>query len=188
MSAPKKLLVTTDSVIFRWKDPVFQVLLIQRDNEPYCGFWALPGGFVEEDEGLYEAAARELREETTLEGIALTQFHAFGEVNRDPRGRVIAIAYYGVASPATPEPQARDDARAVGWFDLGSLPPLAFEHAEIIHAAWTALGGELSSMWRSALRTPPPPPPRPDYYREGAKPPVLEEKPCGHTDCQCKYQ
>ena len=111
-----------------------EILLIERLNNPYAGCWALPGGFVDENEDLPDAAARELREETSLTGIALQQFGAFGRPGRDPRGHTITVAYWGICN--TPEKAAAaDDAKTLRWFPLSQLPPLAFDHAEIIAKA-----------------------------------------------------
>ena len=111
-----------------------EILLIERLNNPYAGCWALPGGFVDENEDLPDAAARELREETSLTGIALQQFGAFGRPSRDPRGHTITVAYWGICN--TPEKAAAaDDAKTLRWFPLSQLPPLAFDHAEIIAKA-----------------------------------------------------
>lgn len=126
--------VTADAVVLAPNDTSFRVLLVQRRHEPYAGRWALPGGFVGIDEDLLTAAGRELAEETGLTGLSLTQLGAFDRPNRDPRGRIITVAYYAV-SAHPPAPHAGSDAAAVRWFDVDNLPPLAFDHAEIIAAA-----------------------------------------------------
>lgn len=108
-----------------------QILLIKRKNEPFKGCWALPGGFVDEKEDLLKAALRELMEETRVKGADLKQIGAFGNPNRDPRGHMVSVAYFGTV-PEEVIAIASDDAKEIGWFSLKKLPPLAFDHAEII--------------------------------------------------------
>jgi ADP-ribose pyrophosphatase len=133
--------VTTDSIVFRKIDGDWNVLLIQRRNEPFKGCWALPGGFVEMEETLENAAARELQEETGLRGVALKQLHAYGDPNRDPRQRTITIAYWGIDNSCQ-EVAGDDDAALAQWFPLNALPPLAFDHAKIIAKAKQVLEKE----------------------------------------------
>jgi 8-oxo-dGTP diphosphatase len=132
---------TVDIVVLRWYNEEQQVLLIQRKDDPYKNCWALPGGFVNMDEDLDAAANRELFEETGIQTdmstFALTQLATYGKPNRDPRGRVIATAYWG-AAPQGLKAQAGDDAKAVKWVPVKSLPPLAFDHSEIIRDARVA--------------------------------------------------
>jgi 8-oxo-dGTP diphosphatase len=126
-------MLTVDAVIFRFVNGKVQVLLIQRGNEPYKGKWALPGGFVDMDEELENAAARELEEETGLTGVALTQLHTFGRCGRDPRGRQISVAFFGIAPANTKRIKGGDDAVRAKWFNIKNLPAeLAFDHNEII--------------------------------------------------------
>ncbi|HNY08643.1 MAG TPA: NUDIX hydrolase [Tenuifilaceae bacterium] len=137
-----RMLVTVDAVIFRTDTqghPV-DLLLIERKNEPYKGCYALPGGFPEMNELLSDAAARELKEETGLDGITLKQVGAFDRVDRDPRDRNISVAYLGFASADSPLPNAGDDAATASWFPLNNLPPLAFDHAEILEKALSNIG------------------------------------------------
>lgn len=124
--------VTVDAVVFR-KNALgdWEVLLIKRKNEPYANHWALPGGFLDEDETLEEAVVRELFEETSLKGVKLTQLKAFSKPDRDPRGRTISIAFVGVLSKDA-KVYPKDDAKEVNWFPISNLPPLAFDHKEII--------------------------------------------------------
>jgi 8-oxo-dGTP diphosphatase len=131
--------VTTDAVLFAVRDGAMHVLLIQRAQEPHRGAWALPGGFVDIDESLDEAVQRELREETGIEGVELEQFYTFGDPNRDPRERVITVAYLALVDAERLRPSAADDAMDVGWFPLGALPPLAFDHARVIAMAHDCL-------------------------------------------------
>jgi len=127
--------VATDAVVFTEKDGKRHVLLIQRKNEPFAGMWALPGGFVEMEESLETAAARELEEETGLNGVALKQFHTFGDPGRDPRGRSISIAYMGEVDWRQHAPRGGDDAADAQWFPLDDLPSLAFDHRLIMEYA-----------------------------------------------------
>jgi len=128
-------MVTVDVVVFAIRRKRLHTLLIQRAREPYAGSWAIPGGFVDQNEDLEEAAARELAEETGVAGVPLVQFRAFGAPGRDPRGHTISIAYYALWPPRKRPPRAGDDASRVRWFDLTALPKLAFDHAEILQAA-----------------------------------------------------
>lgn len=128
-------MVTVDAVVFALRDHRREVLLIKRSNPPFANCWALPGGFVDMNESLDAAVARELAEETGLSGVALTQFHAFGEPGRDPRGRNICIAFVGKTNAHTAAPRAGDDARDARWFPAEALPPLAFDHARIVEYA-----------------------------------------------------
>ena len=122
--------VTADAVLFAEKDCQMYVLLIQRGNDPYKGYWAFPGGFLNMDETVARCAERELEEET---GIVLTGMQLVGiysDVERDPRGRVITAAY--AAMTTMPEATAADDAAAAQWWPLNDLPPLAFDHDKIL--------------------------------------------------------
>lgn len=128
--------VTTDCVIFRkTNNSKYELLLIQRKFPPFQGEWALPGGFVNMDEDLLTAAKRELEEETNLKDIQLKQFYTFGGVNRDPRHRTIAVAYYGIADTQKHIAKAADDAATAKWFPLEQIPGMAFDHAKIIDLA-----------------------------------------------------
>lgn len=129
----QNIAVTVDAVIFYRKSGLLKILLIQRKNDPFKGQWALPGGFLEEDETMEEGAKRELEEETGLKIEKLQQVAAFGTPGRDPRGRTISIAFVGLID-AEPKIKASDDALDVKWFDLNDLPNLAFDHSEIINA------------------------------------------------------
>ncbi|MFZ4549266.1 MAG: NUDIX domain-containing protein [Bacteroidales bacterium] len=124
--------VTTDIIVLKTISNRRSVLLIERKNPPFEGKWALPGGFLEMDETLEEAALRELEEETGITGVELQQFHTFSQVDRDPRHRTITTVYIGKANENTPEPKAGDDAAKVKWFAIDDLPPLAFDHEEVI--------------------------------------------------------
>jgi 8-oxo-dGTP diphosphatase len=121
------------------RDAAQWVLLIQRKADPFQGKWALPGGFVHENEPLIDAARRELKEETGIEQADLEQLHTFGDPGRDPRGWTVSVAYLALVSPDQLKPVAGDDAAAVGWFPLAKLPPLAFDHADILARVHTRL-------------------------------------------------
>ncbi|MBN1769428.1 MAG: NUDIX hydrolase [Prolixibacteraceae bacterium] len=123
--------VCADAIIVAKENGSISILLIKRKNNPYKGKWALPGGFVDMDEDLPDACMRELKEETGLEGIALHQFASFGKPGRDPRGRTISVVYWGIIYTKLTL-SANDDAAEAQWFELNSLPPLAFDHQKII--------------------------------------------------------
>jgi len=109
--------------------------LIQRDQEPFAGKWALPGGFVEMDEPLEQAALRELEEETGVREVFIEQLYTFGAPERDPRGRVVSVAYYALVNLSEHPVQAASDARKVDWYGLNELPGLGFDHRQILKAA-----------------------------------------------------
>jgi 8-oxo-dGTP diphosphatase len=125
--------LTVDAVVLGTADgQPLKVLLIQRARAPFKDYWALPGGFVELDETLEQAAHRELQEETGLKDVPLRELGTYSAVHRDPRERVISIAFTGTVPIANHTPRADDDASATEWFPITALPPLAFDHAEII--------------------------------------------------------
>lgn len=125
--------VTTDCVIFGFDKDGLSVLLVERGLEPFKGCWAFPGGFLQMDEDADTGARRELKEETGLETDAIEQFGTFTEVNRDPRGRVITIAYYALVQKS--EVVGGDDAAAARWFPIHEVPRLAFDHDRILRIA-----------------------------------------------------
>ena len=129
-----KIFVTVDAVIIK-KMTDNQLLLIKRENEPFQDCWALPGGFVDENEDLEVAAKRELEEETQIKIDSLQQFGAFGKPFRDPRGHMISVAYFGEVSGNTIA-IASDDAKEVAWFPVNKLPNLALDHQDIIEKAF----------------------------------------------------
>jgi len=126
--------LTVDIIVFRMAENEPQVLLIKRANDPFKGKWALPGGFVDKDEPLEGAAARELHEETGLTGILLTQMHAFGNPGRDPRGHTVSVVYVGYL-PVGAVAKAGDDAAEAEWFAVKDLPELAFDHELVVAMA-----------------------------------------------------
>lgn len=136
--------VTVDCVVFGLDNAQkLKVLLIQRGISPYEKSWALPGGFVQLEESVEAAAVRELREETGIEQIFLEQLYTFGDVDRDPRDRVITIAYYALINIEEYTVQAQTDAIDVNWFSMESLPVLAFDHEHILQIAKQRLKGKL---------------------------------------------
>ncbi|QDU94249.1 NUDIX hydrolase [Lignipirellula cremea] len=135
--------LTVDCVVFGLDQQGLQVLLIQRDVPPFAGEWALPGGFVRLDESLDAAARRELSEETGVRIEYLEQLYTFGAVDRDPRERVVTVAYYALVKLASHAPVAATDARAAQWFPIGSTPKVAFDHEQILTAALERLRGKL---------------------------------------------
>jgi len=127
--------VACDVVIVAFSKGRLKVLLIERKHDPYQGYWATPGGFVEMDESLESAAAREVFEETGIEGIGLIPLGAFGDPDRDPRTRVISVAYLALVKAGETRPRAGDDAKEVAWRDLAALPELAFDCDKIVARA-----------------------------------------------------
>lgn len=135
--------LTVDGVVFGLDGGELKVLLIERGLKPFKGQWALPGGFVQEGETLDAAAARELEEEAGVSGVFLEQLYTFGAVKRDPRERVVSVAYYALVNLADHTTRAATDAADAQWFPAASPPPLAFDHAEILTMALTRLRGKL---------------------------------------------
>jgi len=125
-------MVTADAVVFRFARGKARLLLVRRKHDPYKGDWAIPGGFIELDEELADAAARELKEETGLVNIRLEQMRTFGTCGRDPRGRQITIVFMGIAGSRQSRLKAGDDAAEARWFDIDKLPKnMAFDHREV---------------------------------------------------------
>jgi len=120
-------------------DGRLRVLLIQRGGDPFAGCWALPGGFVDENEPLLAAAQRELAEETGLRGVPLEQLATFGDPGRDPRGHTVSVVFLGMIRIGEHRPQAADDAQLAQWHSLHNPPPLAFDHRQILRAVRRAL-------------------------------------------------
>lgn len=110
----------------------WSVLLIERGCDPFKGRYALPGGFVDYGEDIEEAIHREIEEETGLTGLPFRQFRAFGKPGRDPRGHTVSVVYVAVVLGEAPDAVGGDDAAGAGWFPLGRLPDLAFDHAHIL--------------------------------------------------------
>ena len=135
--------LTVDCVVFGLDEHELKVLLIQRKLPPFQHAWALPGGFVRIDETLDQAAQRELREEAGVTDVYLEQLYTFGALDRDPRERVVTVAYYALAKLGEHRLRAATDAMGVGWFTLDDLPKLAFDHAEILARAHERLRGKV---------------------------------------------
>lgn len=126
------IFVTVDLVILKKAGIDQELLLIRRKNEPFKGKWVLPGGFVDENEGLKQAAMRELKEETGLIIDNLQQIGAFGKPHRDPRHHTVSVAYIGF-TPEDANAVGADDADEAKWFSVKNLPELAFDHADIVN-------------------------------------------------------
>ena len=135
--------LTVDCVVFGVDDEELKVMLIQRGQAPFEGKWALPGGFVHVDETLEEAARRELDEETGLHKVFLEQLYTFGGVHRDPRERVVSVAYYALVKLTDHRVHAATDARDAAWFGVHDVPSLAFDHPDILQKALVRLKGKL---------------------------------------------
>lgn len=135
--------LTVDCVVFGVDEEDLKVLLIERDIEPFKGKWALPGGFVRINENLEDAALRELREETGLSQVFLEQLYSFGDVERDPRGRVVTVAYYALVNLRDHKVQAATDARDAAWFSVAEVQGLAFDHDRIIEVAFDRIKGKV---------------------------------------------
>lgn len=135
--------MTVDIVIFTLREGSLQVLLVKRGVPPFEGQYAIPGGFIREDESLEEAALRELHEETGVRNVFLEQLYTFGDPKRDPRGRVITVAYYALIASDKLSLVAGADAAEAQWFPASSVPPLAFDHKSILDYALERLRNKL---------------------------------------------
>lgn len=136
--------LTVDAVVFGYEEGNISVLLIKRKYEPFKGNWAIPGGFVLQDESLEEAVQRELKEETGIEINYLEQLYTFGDPNRDPRSRVVSVAYFGLIKPSAFKVFASTDAEEVQWFNINDIPSLSFDHEEILNLAIQRLQGKIT--------------------------------------------
>src|SRR2546425_1387900 len=135
--------LTVDCVVFGFDEGELKILLIQRGLEPFKGRWALPGGFVRVDETLDAAARRELHEEAGLTNVFLEQLYTFGAVDRDPRERVVSVAYYALVKLSEHQAKAATDAANARWFLTSKVPRLAFDHADILSTATARLKGKV---------------------------------------------
>jgi 8-oxo-dGTP diphosphatase len=131
--------LTVDCVVFGFDEGELKVLLIERGLEPFKGRWALPGGFVRVDETLDAAARRELQEEAGLTNIFMEQLYTFGAIDRDPRERVVSVAYYALVKLSEHEAKAATDAANARWFPVSKVPKLAFDHRDILQTGLTRL-------------------------------------------------
>jgi 8-oxo-dGTP diphosphatase len=136
--------LTVDIVVFGLHDGPLEILLIRRGVPPFEGDWALPGGFVRGHEELHDAARRELAEETGVGDVYLEQLYTFGRTDRDPRGRVVSVAYFALVKLADHNIRATTDAAEARWFSVQEAPPLAFDHADILAVAHERLRGKLT--------------------------------------------
>jgi 8-oxo-dGTP diphosphatase len=135
--------LTVDCVVFGFDEGDLKIMLIQRDAGPFEGKWALPGGFVQVDETPERAALRELEEETGVANVFLEQLYTFGDLNRDPRERVVSIAYYALVKLGNYRLKAATDARQAAWFCVADAPSLAFDHNRILDTALKRLQGKV---------------------------------------------
>lgn len=139
----ENLRVTVDIVIFTVRERTLQVLLVRRGVPPFEGQSAIPGGFILEGESLEQAAKRELQEETGVRDVFLEQLYSFGDPARDPRGRIITVAYYALISSERNSLAAGSDASEARWFPMSELPALAFDHKQILDYAVERLRNKL---------------------------------------------
>jgi 8-oxo-dGTP diphosphatase len=146
MSIDQNIKVAVDSVVFGYDKKGLSLLLIERKNPEGKNKWAVPGGFVENNENLLTAAKRELKEETDLSLKYLKQFHTFGEVERDSRGRIISVAHLVLINKGKRKIKSGDDAKNVKWFPFSMLPKLAFDHDEIVEMATNILRQKIASL------------------------------------------
>jgi 8-oxo-dGTP diphosphatase len=135
--------LTVDCVVFGFDEGELKVMLIQRGLAPFAGKWALPGGFVRVDETLDDASRRELAEETGITKVYLEQLYTFGELRRDPRERVVSVAYYALVKLSDHRIKAATDANDAAWFGVSDVPTLAFDHDQILAKALQRLKGKV---------------------------------------------
>ena len=136
--------LTVDAVVFGYENSQLSVLLIKRKNDPFKNMWALPGGFVENKESLEQAVERELSEETGVSIDYLEQLYTFGTPDRDPRGHMVSIAYFGLVRPGNFSLEASTDASDTKWFNIKELPELGFDHRQIFEFALKRLRGKVT--------------------------------------------
>ena len=141
MSAP---VIHTTVVVFTLRDSELKVLLVRRGSEPFKGMWALPGGSLGPGEDLDASAMRTLEEGTGVTGVYLEQLYTFGQPERDPRRRAIAVSYFALIPSERLRLRAALDAEGVAWFPMNDLPPLAFDHGEMVEVARQRLSAKLA--------------------------------------------
>lgn len=127
--------ISVDSVIFGYSSEKLKIALIKRKNEPFEGMWALPGGFVEGEETVEEAAARELEEETSIKDVYMEEFGVFSKRGRDPRGPTVTVAFFSLIDSTRSQLAATEDAKEAMWWPAYEVPKLAFDHDEIYQKA-----------------------------------------------------
>ncbi len=147
---------TTDVLCYRFREQTLQVLLIRRKYDPFQSQWAIPGGFIESEETIREAAARELQEETGLSVEHLRQFRSYGGPDRDPRGPVLTVCYVGLLPPQHASADAASDAEDTTWHDAHNPPPLAFDHDEILSDGNRYLAHQITCSKEAFLLLPEP--------------------------------
>lgn len=136
--------LTVDCIVFGLDAELeLKIMLIKRDIPPFQGQWAIPGGFVRMDETLEAAALRELQEETGIQDVYLEQLYTFGDLGRDPRDRIVTVAYYALINLIDQKIQASTDAREAYWFPLSKIPKLVFDHEQILQTAIARLRGKI---------------------------------------------
>ena len=138
-----RVALAVDCVVFGLDDDDLKVLLIQRDLEPFAGKWSLPGGFVRVEETLDQAARRELEEEAGLSRVFLEQLFTFGDLDRDPRERVVTVAYYSLVNIRDHRVHSATDARNAAWFSVLDTPTLVFDHKKLLRMALQRLKGKV---------------------------------------------
>lgn len=145
MEINQNIKVSVDAVVFGYtSEEGLSILLIKRKIEPFKNKWALPGGLVKDEENLEDAVERELKEETGISINYLEQLYTFGQPRRDPRNRVISVAYYGLVKPGTFHLNASTDASDVRWFNVEKQPELAFDHPTIVTQALKRLQAKIT--------------------------------------------
>lgn len=145
MPSNQDIKLAVDAVVFGYTSKLgLQVLLIQRKVAPFKACWALPGGLVQNDESLEQAVHRELKEETGVSITYLEQLYSFGEPDRDPRNRVVSVAYYGLVKPNSFDLKADTDALDAQWFGVKDAPKLAFDHQKILDMALQRLKAKIT--------------------------------------------
>lgn len=143
MDTYKRPSVTVDVLVFTIDKNILKVLLVKRGIEPFKGQWAIPGGFIKINESLEDAAKRELLQETGIRDIYMEQLYSFGDPKRDPRERVVTIAYMALIPNENLKLRATTDASDVAWFSIKSLPDLAFDHNKILKYALERLKSKI---------------------------------------------
>lgn len=137
--------LAVDAIVFGYsKEREVSILLVKRKYEPFKGCWALPGGFALDGESLEEAVERELKEETGVHINYLEQLYTFGNPSRDPRGRIVSVAYFGLVRPDAFQLNATTDAEDAQWFNIKYLPTIAFDHKDILAVAIERLRGKIT--------------------------------------------